>query len=70
MLGKTPISGNPMRERSFIIFRKVVSAKNNKTQEKKTTYNHKTAPPNVVQKTVHNELYGLYNPVVPAHKKM
>ena len=58
--------GNPMRERSFISFRKVVSAENNKTQQKKTTYSHKTALQNAVEKTVLSELYG---PAVPAHRK-
>jgi hypothetical protein len=48
MPGKTPMWGNPIRERSFISFRKVVSVENNKTQKKKTTYNQKIAPPNVV----------------------
>jgi hypothetical protein len=45
---KTPMWKNPMRERSFISFRKVVAAETNKTQQKKTTYSHKTVPPNVV----------------------
>jgi hypothetical protein len=48
MPGKNSMWGNPMREIYFIIFRKVVLVENNKTQQKKITYNHKNAPPNVV----------------------
>jgi hypothetical protein len=49
MPGKTPMWGNPMRERSFISFRKVVSAENNKISSKRKPLTApKTAPPNVV----------------------